>query len=68
MFEQNENFGKKMKWVKLYKVGSESKLNSWPDISVGQSFWTEFNGHKFKFPSSQLSIATSKSPTLVNTK
>ena len=38
MFEQNENFDKKMKWVKLYKVGSESTLNSWPDISVGQSF------------------------------
>ena len=40
---------------------------SWPDISVGQSNWTEFSGRGFKSHSGQLSITTSKNPSVVNT-
>ena len=50
----------------LYEVGSGCKLNSWPDSSVFQSVWTEFSGCGLKFHSRQLSIATSKNPTVVN--
>ena len=56
-----------MKLEYLYKVGSECELNSWPDSSVGQSVWTEFNGRGFKSYSGQLYIATSKNPSVVNT-
>ena len=50
---------KEMKLEGLYKVGSESELNSWPDSSDGYSV--------FKSRSGQLSIATSKNPSVVNT-
>ena len=52
----------------LYKVGSECELNSWPDSSAGQSVQMEFSGHGFISYSGQLSIATSKNPSMVNTK
>ena len=40
---------------------------SWPDSSGGQSNWTEFSGRGFKSHSGQLSITTSKNPSVVNT-
>ena len=49
----------KLQW--LYKVGPESELNSWPDSS------TEFSGRGFKSYPGQLSIATSKNPSVVTT-
>ena len=50
----------KFQW--LYKVGPESELNSWPDSS------TEFSGRGFKsYSGQQLSIATSKNPSVVTT-
>ena len=49
---------KKMKLKELYKVGSESKLNSGPDSSVGLRVCTEFNGRGFKSHTGQTSIAT----------
>ena len=57
-----------MKLEELYKVGSESELNSWPDSSVHQSVWMEFSGYGFKSQSDQLSVATSKNPSVVNTR
>ena len=51
---------KKMKLKQLYKVGSESKLNSGPDSSVGLRVCTEFNGRGFKSHTGQTSIATFK--------
>ena len=56
---------KQMKLEQLHKVGSECELNSWPDSSVGYSVWTEFSGRGFKSRSGQLSIATSKNPSVV---
>ena len=58
---------KEMKLESLYKVGSESELNSWPVGSVSHRVWTEFSGRRFKCHSGQLSIAISKNPSVVNT-
>ena len=67
--DQNETWTlkKEMNLEWLCKVGPKSVLNSWPDSSVGQSIWTQFSGHGFKSQSGQLSIATSKNPSVVNT-
>ena len=35
--EMKCDYEQKMKFEELYKVGSEFELNSWPNISVGQS-------------------------------
>ena len=53
--------------VALYKVGSECELNPWSDRSLGQSVWTESSGRGFKSHSGQLSLATSKNSSVVNT-
>ena len=55
-----------MKLKLLHKVGSECKLNSWPDSSVGYSVWTEFSGHGFKSHPSKISMTTLKNPSVVN--
>ena len=55
----------KLEW--LYKVRSECELSSWPDSSVCHSVWTWFSGWGFKSFSDQLSIATSKNLSVVNT-
>ena len=67
--DQNETWTlkKEMNLEWLCKVGAKSVLNSWPDSSVGQSVWTQFSGHGFKSQSGQLSIATSKNPSVANT-
>ena len=44
----------------LYKVGSESELNSWSDRSVGQERLNGIQGLGFNTNSGQLSIAISK--------
>ena len=64
---ETQTLNKEMKLEWLYKVGPERELNSWPVSSVGQSVGTEFSGRGFKSHSGQLSIATSKSPSMVNT-
>ena len=56
-----------MKLKQLYQVGSECELNSWPDSSVGENVWTEFSSRGFKSHSGQLSIATSKNLSVLNT-
>ena len=61
--EQREEM--KLEW--LCKVGSESELNSLRDSSVGWGVWMEFSGCWFKSHSGQLSIATSRNPSVVNT-
>ena len=54
---QNETWilKKQMKFEWLYKAGSKSKMNLWPDSSVGWSAWVEFSGRGFKCLSDQLS-------------
>ena len=50
----------------MYTVGSESKLNSWPDSLVGYRIWAQFIGRGLKYHSGQLSMATSKNLSMVN--
>ena len=42
-------------------------LNSWSNISVSSSIWSEIRGHGFKSHSGQLFIASSRNLSVVNT-
>ena len=65
--EMKSNTEQKIKLEQLHKVGSECKLNSWQDSSVGWHVWTESSGRGFKSDLGQFSIATSKNHSVMNT-
>ena len=50
-----------------YQLGSECKMNSWPEYSVDYIVSTELSGRGSKSLSGQFSVATSKNPSMVNT-
>ena len=67
MAEMKCDTGQLIKLELLYKNRPEFELKSCSDRSVGYSVWTGFSGYRFKCHSGQLSIATSRNPSVVNT-